>query len=82
MRSINGYSWQNAYAPLTKNEQESVYDGVSIRLREPNGCWEAQFFFITYTDPVIQRSIEIPILQIAIFMFARWCQENFFNPSW
>ena len=60
MRSINGLTWRNAYSPLTAAEQMSMADGVSIWLREPNGCWEAQFFFMTYIDPEIQRYVEIP----------------------
>ena len=59
MRSINGHAWVNAYAPLSPMEKLSVYDGVSIWLREPNGCWEKQFFFITYTDLEIQRYVDI-----------------------
>ncbi|MDR2916806.1 MAG: hypothetical protein LBV74_18590 [Tannerella sp.] len=60
MRSINGYPWRNAYLPLTPDEQMAVYDGISIWLREPNGCWEEQFFFMTYIDPDIQRYVDLP----------------------
>jgi hypothetical protein len=60
MMSINGRPWKNAYSPLTEMEQFSISDGVSIWLREPNGCWEMQFFFRSYApDPVLQRLIEI-----------------------
>ncbi|HCC51802.1 MAG TPA: hypothetical protein DEQ30_06890, partial [Porphyromonadaceae bacterium] len=59
MRSINGHSWRNAHSPLNEMEKLCVYDGVSIWLREPGGCWETQFFFMTYTDPIMRRSVEL-----------------------
>jgi hypothetical protein len=59
MMSINGLPWKNAYSPLTDMETISIDDGVSIWLREPNGCWETQMFFKTYSIPGLQRSVEI-----------------------
>lgn len=60
MRSINGHAWRNAREPLNNIEQLSVNEGVSIWLREPNGCWEKQFFFASYESPEIAHSIDIP----------------------
>ncbi|MDR1381906.1 MAG: hypothetical protein LBJ47_10585, partial [Tannerella sp.] len=59
MRSINGHTWRNAYEPLNETERMSVGSGGSLWLREPNGCWEEQFFFISYEEPEIRRYIDI-----------------------
>jgi uncharacterized repeat protein (TIGR01451 family) len=66
MRSINGHGWRNVNEPLSDMERLSVAEGVSIWLREPGGCWEAQFFFASYGKPEVLRYVEMPYSQDVI----------------
>jgi hypothetical protein len=66
MRSINGHNWRYVNEPLSDMEQLSVIDGVSIWLREPNGCWEMQFFFETYVNPEVRHYVDLPYSQDVI----------------
>jgi hypothetical protein len=59
MRSIAGHGWRNVNEPLSEMEKLSVNEGASIWLREPNGCWEEQFFFMSYGRPEIYRYVDI-----------------------